>query len=224
MAINPNDTTAPPLCARRHTHNGSGIATITATLPALPSGTAAATYTVTAVYSGDANNLPSVAVALLPITEVVDVPPRLTVQSGVLGSTAQITTATPRGAQFTGNLTYTISLSDGSRITRNLTSNVATTTQNTVNSYPIPTDILKFSGTADGTNMITGISNMTDLMIGQVSVGYRRAHGHYDHLAWGRVRSRWTKWFPPAPRLSSRPTRMAHRCQLRFRSRRPGSE
>ncbi len=55
-------------------------------VPALPSGSGAATYTVTAVYSGDSTHLPSIAHSSLALVPMVDVD--LTIQSGVLGSTA----------------------------------------------------------------------------------------------------------------------------------------
>ncbi|SFI15061.1 beta-1,3-glucanase family protein [Planctomicrobium piriforme] len=54
-----NASSAPPL--QPVTIDANGEATITATMPALPDGSNTHTYTVTAVYSGDANNLPSIA-------------------------------------------------------------------------------------------------------------------------------------------------------------------
>ena len=48
--------------------NGSGVATLTANLPSLPNTSSNQTYTVTAVYSGDANNKPSIAYTSMLIT------------------------------------------------------------------------------------------------------------------------------------------------------------
>jgi hypothetical protein len=58
--INSNNFgSAPPL--QPITLNGSGTASLTANLPALPDGSLNRTYTLTAVYSGDATNEPSIA-------------------------------------------------------------------------------------------------------------------------------------------------------------------
>jgi len=58
--INSNNYgSAPPL--QPITLNGSGTASLTANLPALPDGSLNRTYTLTAVYSGDATNEPSIA-------------------------------------------------------------------------------------------------------------------------------------------------------------------
>lgn len=66
VPINTNDFSSNPP-QQPIVVNGSGVATITATLPALPDGDSTHTYTVIALYSGDALTAPSVASQMLEV-------------------------------------------------------------------------------------------------------------------------------------------------------------
>ena len=74
VPINSNDFSATPpqqpVTLTPTATAGTAVASITATLPALPDGSLTRTYTVTAVYSGDATNSPSVAYMPLQLTGV----------------------------------------------------------------------------------------------------------------------------------------------------------
>jgi hypothetical protein len=160
-----DDTAAPPLEAVAI--DGSGVATITADLPALPDGTSTHTYTVTAVYSGDANNLPSIAYDSLKIAEPIDL--TITPNGGVLGSTTQVEANLP-GTDFTGTLTFSISHSDGTG--SQTLGTVMPTSLTVTENYKIPENLLQFTGdTTSGSATITNVSSMVDLKVGQVISG-----------------------------------------------------
>jgi hypothetical protein len=69
VPINSNNYSATPP-QQPVTLNGSGVASLTANLPALPDGSLTRTYTLTAVYSGDATHEPSIAYTPLQLTGV----------------------------------------------------------------------------------------------------------------------------------------------------------
>jgi len=165
IPINPNDDSqTPPMYPV--TLDGSGTATITATLPALPSGANSATYTVTAVYSGDMNHLPSIAYTSLPLESALTV--AVAPAAGVLGLPVTINTTLP-DANPTGTLSYTISKSDGTNVIS--MGSVPVNSQNMSSPVTIPTNVVTFTGTADGSHVITGISSMADLLQNQVVSG-----------------------------------------------------
>ncbi|MGD9633350.1 MAG: beta-1,3-glucanase family protein [Pirellulales bacterium] len=154
-----------------------GAATITALLPNLPNPantpSGGGTYTVTAVYSGDSNNRPSIGYATINVNELgVSLSPAST----AVGQTTQITTAIP-GSDYNGTISYTISMSDGSNPISFATSTTSPTASNTVTSVAIPNNVVTFTGdvTPPGmqsqTNKITGISSMVDLEVGQTVSG-----------------------------------------------------
>jgi Beta-1,3-glucanase/Bacterial Ig-like domain (group 3) len=166
IPINPDDDslTAP---MRPIDLDGTGLASVTATLPALPSGANAATYTVTAIYSGDATYLPSIVSTSLPLTSALTV--AVAPAAGVLGATVQVSTTLP-DANSSGTLTYSISKSDGSN-PQTIGTPQQVTSQNMQKNLAIPTNVVTFTGDADGSNMITGISSMVDLLQGQTISG-----------------------------------------------------
>lgn len=119
VAINANNFGAtPPLqpVALQPGPPSSGIATatLTAHLPALPDGSLNHTYTLTAVYSGDATNEPSIAYMPLKLTGVNG--DFLMGYSGTPSAGSQITvssTALPGGV-YNGTLALSIAKPDGS--------------------------------------------------------------------------------------------------------------
>ncbi len=165
-----NASAAPPL--QPITLDGNGIATITATLPELPEGSISHTYTVTAVYSGDATNLPSIAYQPLQLQgSNGDFLVSLSPGSGPAG-TAVAVTATLPGANPTGNVSFYFALSDGSN-PQLLTTLPAPTTGNTVTAnVNIPATVLSFTGTTtiNSTN-VANVTNVVDLSPGQTLSG-----------------------------------------------------
>lgn len=163
-----NASSAPPL--QPITLDQTGTATITAHLPALPDGSISHTYTVTAVYSGDANHLPSIAYQSLPLTGANgDFLVSLSPGSGPAG-TAVAVTATLPGSNPSGNVSFYFSLSDGSNsqllVTSPVTSNTVTANVN------IPSTILSFTGTTtDGSTNVANVTNVVDLGVGQTLSG-----------------------------------------------------
>jgi hypothetical protein len=104
--INSNNFgSAPPL--QPITLNGSGTASLTANLPALPDGSLNRTYTLTAVYSGDATNEPSIASMPLKLAGVNG--DFLMGYSGTPSAGSQITvTGTLPGGVYNGTLAFII--------------------------------------------------------------------------------------------------------------------
>jgi hypothetical protein len=146
-------------------------ATITALLPnlpyaaGLPSG--GGTYTVTAVYSGDTVNRPSIGYATINVNELgVSLSP----SSGAVGATTTISTHIP-GSDYNGTISYTISKSDGTNSQTFAPSTTSPTGSNTATSTGIPNNVVAFNGNANGTTKISGISSMTDLKVGQTLSG-----------------------------------------------------
>lgn len=163
-----NSSSAPPL--QPITLNEDGTATITANLPALPEGSISHTYTVTAVYSGDATNLPSIAYQSLPLQgSNGDFLVSLSPGSGPAG-TAVAVTATLPGANPTGNVSFYFALSDGSNPQLLVT---APATGNTVlANVNIPATVLSFTGTtAFNSTNIANVTNVVDLSPGQTLSG-----------------------------------------------------
>jgi hypothetical protein len=149
----------------------SNTATLTADLPTLNSNPntlgGAAVYTITAVYSGDANNRPSIARSSLKVNELNVA---LSPSSGIVGSTTQITSTIP-GNTYDGTLTYTISKSDGTNPQAFATSTAASTQSTPVTSNAVPGNVVTFTGNADGSQKIKKISSMVDLKVGQTISG-----------------------------------------------------
>ncbi len=163
-----NASAAPPL--QPITLDGNGVATITANLPALAEGSISHTYTVTAVYSGDDSNLPSIAYQSLPLIGVNgDFLVSLSPGNGPAG-TAVVASATLPGTDPTGTVDFYFALADGS--SPQLLQSVPVSTPPVGNlvtaNLTIPTTVLTFAGTT--TNNSTNVSNVTnvlDLAVGQ---------------------------------------------------------
>ena len=111
VPINSNNFSSAPPVQLQPLNSGSGVATITANLPALPDGTDPHTYTVTAVYSGDANNRPSIASYSLLQEDPISL--ALVPGSGVLGSTPELEVTLP-GTTYNGTVDFTVTRIDGS--------------------------------------------------------------------------------------------------------------
>ena len=166
VPINAADGSAtPPI--QQVALNG-GLATLTAALPQLPAGAARHTYTVTAVYSGDASNLPSIAYSSIQIVEPIVM--SITPNDIVLGAATQIAATLP-GSVFAGTLALTISHSDGTG-SQPLTSVTPTSVNVTVPNVAVPANLLQFTGsTTLGSPKISGVSSKVDLVIGQTIQG-----------------------------------------------------
>lgn len=166
VAINSNDFGAAPPW-QPVAVDGSGNATITATLPALADGSTTHTYTVTAVYSGDANSAPSIAYQSLKLVGVNgDFLMTLTPDASPLGTNVNATATLP-GAVFDGTVAFSASLSDGSGV-QSLGAPVAVTSSALSTSITIPTNLVSFTGDiANGSSTITNVSNVVNVLAGQ---------------------------------------------------------
>jgi len=163
-----NASAAPPL--QPIALDGNGMATITANLPALAEGSISHTYTLTAVYSGDDTNLPSIAYQSLPLIGANgDFLVSLTPGSGAAGSALTINATLP-GTAPTGTVDFYFALNDGSSpqllesipVPTPVTSNVITA------NVTIPTTVLTFDGTtATGSENVANVTNVLDLAVGQ---------------------------------------------------------
>jgi hypothetical protein len=168
LPINPDDASSTPPQYPIAIDN-NGIATVTANLPALTDGSVNHTYTVTAVYSGDATNMPSVAYNNSLALTGVNGDFLLNFTPGsVAVNTATTVTAQLPGDDFDGTIALSISKSDGSG-SQSLGSFVPTTI-NFSQSVTIPQDLLTFTGTFNGTNVVD-VSSVVDLVAGQVLTG-----------------------------------------------------
>jgi hypothetical protein len=150
--------------------NGSGVATLTANLPALPDGGHTHTYTVTAVYSGDANNLPSLAAQRLKLTgNLGDFAVNLSPPTGTLGTSVGVTTLLP-GNPTSGTVDFSLVDLSGNTL---LTFPSVTVTSSTVNTnVTIPSNLVTFTGdTAFGSDTITNVSTVENLIVGQGITG-----------------------------------------------------
>ena len=163
-----NDSAAPPL--QPIALDGNGKATITANLPALADGSISHTYTVTAVYSGDDSNLPSIAYQSLPLIGANgDFLVSLTPGSGSAGSAVTVTATLP-GAAPTGTVDIYFALNDGS--SPQLLESIPVTTPPASNvltaNVTIPATVLTFEGTTTtGSENVANVTNVLDLEVGQ---------------------------------------------------------
>jgi hypothetical protein len=167
VAINSNDFSgAPPW--QPVAVDGSGAATITATLPALADGSTTQTYTVTAIYSGDATSAPSIAYQSLKLVGVNgDFLMTLAPAQAAMGTSVNVTATLP-GSVFDGTVAFTVSLSDGSR-SQALGAPVAISSSALNANITIPSNLLAFTGdTAVGSNVISNVSNTVNLLEGQM--------------------------------------------------------
>ncbi|MFO0824393.1 MAG: beta-1,3-glucanase family protein [Gemmataceae bacterium] len=150
--------------------NGSGVATLTANLPALPDGGHTHTYTVTAVYSGDSNNLPSLAAQRLKLTgNLGDFAVNLNPATGTLGTSVAVTTLLP-GNPTSGTVDYSLVDLSGNTL---LTFPSVTVTSSTVNTnVTIPSNLVTFTGnTTFGSDTITNVSTVENLIVNQGITG-----------------------------------------------------
>lgn len=165
-----NSTNAGPSPLLQPVTISSGTATLTANLPALPDGGHTHTYTVTAVYSGDANHLPSIAEQSLKLTgSLGDFAVNPAPSTGPLGTSVTVTTLLP-GNPTTGSVAFSIVDSNGNTVRTIGTVPVisGTVTETAV----IPTNLLAFTGnTVFGTTTITSVSSVANLIVGQVVTG-----------------------------------------------------
>lgn len=156
--------------------DGNGTAVITANLPALPDGSITHTFTVTAIYSGDATNLPSIAYQSLQLVgSNGDFPVSASPNSGS-ASTPLTVTATLPGTRPGGQVTFYFANGDGSN------PRVLTTLPVTVNTITadvtIPSVIVSFTGTTtSGNSVIQNVTNVTDLAPGQILTSDNLAPG-----------------------------------------------
>ncbi|WP_428304434.1 beta-1,3-glucanase family protein [Lacipirellula sp.] len=166
VAINSNDfSSSPPW--QPVTLDGSGNATISATLPALADGSTTHTYTVTAVYSGDVDSAPSIASQSLKLVGVNgDFLMTLNPDLGPLGTSVNVTATLP-GHEFSGTVTFSASLSDGSG-SQQLGPPVPVSGPMLNTNITIPSSLLTFTGDMlSGHHTITNISNAVNLEVGQ---------------------------------------------------------
>lgn len=167
VAINSSDAGSSPLPQPVAVANGT--ATLSAILPALPDGGYTHTYTVTAVYSGDANNNPSIAYQSLQLTgplgdfSVVPTP-----SSGPLGTSVAVAATLPSSS---GTVVFSISDTSGAitqplgTVTLNGTTNIASA------NYTIPTNLLTFTGnTTENSPTVTNVSSTLDLIVNQIVI------------------------------------------------------
>lgn len=166
VAINSNNFGAAPPWQPAAV-DGSGNATVTATLPALADGSTTHTYTVTAIYSGDATSAPSVAYQSLKLVGVNgDFLMTLTPDAAPLGTSVGVTATLP-GSVFDGTVAFSASLSDGSGV-QSLGPPVAVTGSAFSSNITIPTNLVSFTGDiATGSNIITNVSNVVNVLAGQ---------------------------------------------------------
>jgi len=152
------------------TVDGTGKATLTANLPALPDGGHTHTYTVTAVYSGDASNGPSIAYQELQLTgSLGDFNVTMTPGSGPLGTSVAVAATLP-GVTPTGSVAFSIVDSMNNTV---LDLGSTTVTTNPVTRQVLfPTNLLTFTGdTTLGSNTITNVSSLANIIIGQKITG-----------------------------------------------------
>ncbi len=165
VAINSNDFSATPP-QQPVTIDGAGNATISATLPALSSGSTTHTYTVTAVYSGDEHHAPSVVYQSLQLIGVNgDFLMAVTPDQASLGTHVGVKATLP-GPTFDGSVALSISLSDGTGSQLLSTTNV--TGPHWSSNVPIPANLLSFVGdVTTGSNKIDNVVNVVNLLQGQ---------------------------------------------------------
>ncbi|WP_437203131.1 beta-1,3-glucanase family protein [Planctomicrobium sp. SH664] len=160
-----NSTATPPL--QPVSINNEGIATLTATLPALPDGSITHTYTVSAVYSGDGTHLPSVSTRSLQLVgSNGDFPIAVSPSSGSAGATVTITGTLP-GTNPAGTVELIFARSDGSEPQSLKTLTVSGNNLNT--QVTLPDTVIHITGTiAAGTlTQVDGVTNLVDIIPGQ---------------------------------------------------------
>ncbi len=164
-----NSSSSPPL--QPVVINGQGEATITATLPELPDGSISHTYTVTAVYSGDATHLPGIAYQALPlIGSNGDFPVTTTPGAGTAGSQVKVTAQLP-GSSPSGTVQFYFSRQDGSE-PQVLTGAIAVSGSTVEQTVTLPSTVLSFTGsTTTGQPLVQDILNVVDFGIGQTVSG-----------------------------------------------------
>lgn len=165
VAINSNDfSSSPP--QQPIPVDGSGNATITATLPALSSGSTTHTYIVTAVYSGDQYTAPSIAYQPLKLVGVNgDFLMTVNPDQAALGASVNVSATLP-GSTFNGAVALSIAHSDGTGSQALSTTNVTSSNWNA--NVTIPTNLLTFTGDVTlHSNLIQNVSSVVDLVEGQ---------------------------------------------------------
>jgi Beta-1,3-glucanase len=168
VPINSNDNSAsPPL--QPVPVDGTGKATISATLPVMPDGNTLHTYTVTAVYSGDAFRAPSVVYDSLQLAPAFQL--GFSTNNVPLGT--QITLdVTLGGSSYSGVIDFSISHADGTgQISLGSAVPVSALTTKLVT---IPANLLQITGnivTNGGVSSIQNVSNFTGLRQTQILAG-----------------------------------------------------
>ena len=159
-----NDSASPQV--QPVTLNSSGVATISAQLPALSDGALTHTYTVTAVYSGDRVNAPSIAYSSLPVVgSAGDFAVQLTPGCGAIGSQSTVTATLP-GASFQGTATISIAHLDGTG--SQVLAVVQPTSLNITQQVTIPSSLVSFTGDlTKGSETVDNVSSVANLVTGQ---------------------------------------------------------
>ena len=159
-----NDSASPQI--QQIQVNGSGVATITALLPALADGDVTHTFTVTAVYSGDEFTAPSIAYSSLKVVgSAGDFDVQLAPGAGALGSQTTVSAMLP-GSSYQGTVTISIAHQDGTGSTQ--LASFTPTSSNISKVVTIPASLLSFTGDlSTTTNIINNVSSVVNLVNGQ---------------------------------------------------------
>jgi hypothetical protein len=177
IAINPYDASSSPaqypVSLDYDSNTQTYSATIDATLPALSTGSVTHTYTITAVYSGDDNNLPSIDYNnSFQLTGALgDFLMQFSPSPFTVGGSPKAYIPRLPGDNFGGTIDFSISPGNGNP-SLPMGTNTDPDIMNPTTTLTIPQQLLQFTGNIEPNSaVISGIANTTNLLAGQVVSG-----------------------------------------------------